>query len=241
MSGTITSIARKAGGNGERSALAAAILKAQQAGAAVERLREAVDRAEEQVAASDQRLVEAAAAIGKAREQHAGALADAASTGKSPAANNALRAARLAQADAEDELEAAKMALTQLKKGGLGEVEQAAAEAETAVSVEVAKVLRPAGEELLERARKARAEFLACYQAALALTEDDEGEAPLFANEFQGLKARDQRCAPLVELRAGILKLNLTVEDWTSAKAAAEPWLRARAALRFDADAGLPT
>jgi hypothetical protein len=143
-------------------------------------------------------------------------------------------------ADCEDGLQAAKTALAQLKKGGLGDVEQAAAQAENAVLIEIAKVLRPVGEELLERARKARTEFLSCYQTVLAVTEDAERTAPVFLNDVQSRNARDQRMQPFAALRAELFKLNLTMEDWAAAKTAAGPLLRARAALRTDADVLLP-
>jgi hypothetical protein len=122
-----------------------------------------------------------------------------------------------------------------------GEGFEASAQAENMILAEVARVLAPVGEELLARAKQLKAELLLVLQTLYALT-GEEVAVPLFGGEIARLNARDARMEPLAGLRDQVFRFSLEAakKDWAVARSAAEPWLRARAALREDADALLP-
>ena len=238
MVGVMPMVARKGNGNGERSALAAAITKARQARTAVSQHHESVGRAERLVSAAQNRLAAATTALEDERQRAADVLRDSASTGKAPAANGAMKAARMGLADAGDELEAAEMALTQLKKGGrFGEVEEGAAQAENQVLVQIAKVLALTGGELLAQAQRKRAELLVLREVLYALT-GEEIDVPLFGGEIARLNGQDARRAPLVSLREEVLKLSSEArpEELAAAREAVKPYIQWRRALRTDPD-----
>ncbi len=95
----------------EREALAQAIADAAAAHRVAMKARDAKARAQDMVAAAEAKLVQATVGIDKARDAQAATMAKAATSGAKPRAANTTREARIKEADARDELEAAKAAL----------------------------------------------------------------------------------------------------------------------------------
>jgi hypothetical protein len=201
--------------------------------------RQAIKRAQSLVADAEAKVSVAGEALEAARTGHAEALAQAASTGQSPKPNGALRNARLALADAEDEAEAARTAFEQLKADP---GDNQAAQADNAVLVEVAHVLALTGGELLARAQRTKAESLILKETLYALTSEETVGVPLFGGEIQRLNAADARRAPLAELRDEVLKRNFEPrpEELAAAREAVKPFVQWRSTLRRDGDAPMP-
>jgi hypothetical protein len=239
---SVTSITARMNSDPLRAALRQAIAKAQKAQAAVAEHQAAIERARSLVEASEAKLEAATAAIATAREHDAKRLAEAISSGGSSSAR-ALKQARAAETDAADTLETARSAFATLK-ADLGDVELASAHAGNAVLTVIAQMLRPVTEQVLERARKTKAEFLVLQRTLVALTAEDDAP-PDFADEIQRHIGRRERAAPLDELRTEVLRfcdlgLQASDEEWAVATETAGRWRQARAVLRSDADAPLP-
>jgi hypothetical protein len=97
----------------EREALAQAIADAAAAHRVALKAHAAKERAQDMVAAAEAKLVQATAGIDKARDAQATTMAKVATSGGRMRADSTTRNARLKEADAQDELEAAKAALAQ--------------------------------------------------------------------------------------------------------------------------------
>jgi hypothetical protein len=228
------------GSDDPRSALREAIAARTVTHAKAELQRKAVERAHTMVRDAEARLTVVGEALEATRSGHAEALAQAASTGAAPTANGALRAARLALSDAEDEADAVRAAFEQLKAD---RGDDQVAQAENAVLTEVARVLALTGRELLARAQRAKAELLILTETLYALTSEETVGVPLFGGEIARLNGQDQRRAPLLGLRDEVLKLSSEPrsEELAVAREAVEPWVRWRSTLRRDADAPDPS
>jgi hypothetical protein len=133
---------------------------------------------------------------------HAEALARAATSGgETPAAKNtALRAARAALSDAEDELTAAQAALEQIETDQ-GDLHAASPQIENAVLVAVAEVVAPIAGLLLEQFRQKQVEAEILKAALLALVDEETVDLPMFRSDVQMLNAKDARRAPISAMR----------------------------------------
>jgi hypothetical protein len=216
--------------------------------AKAERHQEAVRRARSIVAAAEQRVSEAAEILETARGQHAQMIAEAAQSGTAPKTNATLRAARLEQADREDELLAARAALEQIEadRGDVGDEEAAAV---SNVHVAIAGVVMPVAETLLARAKRLRVELECASEILRELLKEEFAnderarQMPAFTNIYKDMDARDVRNAPLQPVRAELEALNsLAAQDdlRRAARAALAPWLQWREALQRDPDAPTP-
>jgi hypothetical protein len=147
---TVTPLARKAEHTDERAALRQAVLAAAHAKAAVAAHCAAIERARELVAEAQTKL--AAARAG----------------GGSPSSAGVIRAARTAERDCEDDIEAAKSALLLLETG-LADLESDAAVAGKAVEKVLAVTMEPVVCRLIEEARVQHAQFVMTQAALSAL------------------------------------------------------------------------
>ena len=237
---SLVAVKRNDGGDDPRDALREAIAARAVAHAKAELQQKAVERAHAMVREAEARLTVVGEALEATRSGHAEALAHAASTGAAPKANGALRAARLALSDAEDEADAARAALEQLKAD---RGDDQIAQAENAVLTEIARVLALTGGELLARAQRAKAELLILTETLYALTSEETVGVPLFGGEIARLNGQDARRAPLLGLRDEALKLSHEPgsEELATAREAVRPWVQWRSTLRRDADAPDPS
>ena len=153
-----------------RAALASALHAKVKADEAVGRQRAGIDRARGGVRAAEAAAKEAEKAVTKARETHAEAIAAAAANDAAPPASG-VRAARQAQVDAEDEVEAAKAALAQLK-ADLPAWEKAAVDAEVEVQKAISEILEPCARQLVHRARQLEQQMAPIRQALEDLCAD---------------------------------------------------------------------
>lgn len=103
--------------------------------------------------------------------------------------------------------------------------------------------MKSVGEQLLQRAKKLKTELLIVHKALLEVADVEEQNVPAFpVDSYAAVVAKSERTAPLAELRAEIFRLSLEAssDEWRTAREAAEPWRRARLALRNNPDAELP-
>jgi hypothetical protein len=234
-----------------RSGLREAIAARAVAHAKAELQQQAIDRARNMVREAEARLNVAGEALEATRALRASSLVESAQTGAAPQANTALRAARQALADSEDEASAVRSALERVEANS-GDFGDEVSAADNAVLVAVAEVVRPVGDELLAKAKRLRIE-LACTLNVLAElsreefandARDRQLDVPVFSNIYKDGAARDARNGPLRALRAAIEEFNtLAAQDEVkkAAKQATDVYVRWRAALRNDPDAGLPS
>jgi hypothetical protein len=237
----VTVLKKNAGDDDGRAGLRAAIRAAAVAQTAVEERRNAIERARHFVGEVQGRIEAATIALNNASEEHAGKVAAAIAQGEKPPAATGVKAARAKLNDHQDELVSAQAALERIGDD-LGDLEHGAAEAANTVLIEVGRVIVPTGAQLFQRAKELKAELLILMQAVFALVGEAETGVPLFGGEVARLTAADARRAPIAELKDQFFRFSLTAtdEDWARAKEAAEPWRRAKFALRSNADVELP-
>jgi hypothetical protein len=242
---------KDSGGDGPRDALRQALAARAVAYAKAELQQQAIERARNMVRDAEARLNLAGEALESARSQHASLLAEAAQAGTARKGNTPLRAARQQLSDCEDEASAARSAVEQLKTDQ-GDVGDEVAEADNAILVAVAEVVRPLGEELLVKAERLRTELSCTLRVLSELSREEfandardrQLDVPTFSSIYKDQDARDARNAPLRELRVALEAFNsLAAQDEVkkAAKQATDVYVRWRAALRSDPSADLPS
>jgi hypothetical protein len=221
----------------ERQALAVAIEAAAMAARATEGGLAAVARASELVDDAQSKHAAASATVSAAKERHTAATAEAIGRG-APVPASAVRAARAAQADAEDDLDAAKAALKQLQTALAG-LEEEAHRADIAVEAAVNSVL--AGEAavlLVERLEHLKRELPELQAKLYFLKSRGFERQGIYSVEVPALHA------PLAEIESRItsaIELGLSFHVTAAEQhPAVEPWRAACAALRDDPDVPLP-
>jgi hypothetical protein len=227
-----------------RAALREAVAEAEKAREAVDRHRAAIGRAEEQVTAAEEKFTLATQAVEAARERHADALADAAGGGKTPLPS-VMRAARLAAADAEDELAAARLACDRLKSSDLERIEQESLEADNAVCCAANVFLTETVERELAQAVDLQRQLFLTRAKLQGLVLDDE-YPPAFPTELQRTRAAKERREAMGELRDRVwAHLNREISlDAVGIRQeffeVDQAWRRYKIALRSDPDAEPP-
>jgi hypothetical protein len=226
-------------GGDPRSSLRRAIADAAKVNDQIERHRQAVARARDMVREAEQKLTVAGEALESARAKHAQAVARAAATGHAAKPNGALRSARAALSDAEDEAAASRAAFDRFVADG-EDLEASNPQLENDVLVAVAETVAPAAQKILDQLQQKQAEVATLQQAFLALTDQETVGLPVFYSEAEKLNMRDARAAPLKELREryfalGSLDSQKSVQERAhEAASAARKW---RTALRHDPEA----
>jgi hypothetical protein len=214
-----------------RAALASALQAQVKSDEAVSRQRAGIDRARGGVRAAEAAAKDAEKAVTKAREAHAEAIAAAAANDAAPPASG-VRAARQAQVDSEDEVEAAKAALDQLR-GDLPTVEAAAREANIAVEAAINAILAPHARQLLAKGMELKCQLAPVVAVLSALSNDTPAGKP----HDQYLDAAKMH-KPLAEVRKDDQAFFETFNKFD--RGGADPWVSARERLRADPDAALP-
>ncbi len=208
-----------------RSELAEAIEHAREAQDAVARQRAAIERTRSSVIAAEKAVKTAEEGVPLAAAAYAQALADAAADETAPP-KSGVAAARLAVVDAQDEVEALKGALAQLKADLPGLQESALAE-EVEVDSAISAVLLVPARALYERTSTLELELEPLRQALATLLKDRMPEAG-------DALAHQRGRAPLNEVYAGIMKFGA----WRAG--GPDLWTVARQRLRENAFAALP-
>ena len=211
----------------ERAELSAAIEHVAAANNSVEAVRAAVARANEMVVAASERLDNARAEVANAKEAQTARLVASASSGETLAPDTTLRAARLREIEAADDLDAARDALA-LVEARLDDPETDHRRAKERVERAVEAVFVGEVDRLIEEAREAQrrvAEKRAVLQAIAANVD-----------AFRQLEARKKIQSFFADTA---FTLTHFYDAWKSSPAA-KPWIDARDALSRDADAELP-
>ena len=225
----------------ERQALAEAIVARDEAACALERGRAAVARAERLVDDAQTKLTDAVAAVADAREHQARLVAEAVSAGSHATPASALRAARAAETDAADDVDATKNALAQLQ-ASLAALEEESHRAELDVECKINSVLAAAGFPLVKRLIKRRAEILELFAILIWMRNR--------SRERQGVTSTFRENPALVSpLFSGVareintaLERGISFDDTEAAlrNPILEHWEDAVAATRTDPDHELP-
>jgi chromosome segregation ATPase len=230
------------GGQDDRRALRAAIEAARKAEQAIEARKGAIARARQLVEAASRKVEAAAAGIVQAKNEHARIFADAAERDGSEAnGSGVIRAARLAELDAQDQIEAANAALARLEQG-LADVEQASRLARNVVLREVNRVCMPHAARLLAEAKELKAK-LAARRHVLQFLFGPENRDEIvggWSSTMDEIKALEDRREPLAGLYRGVSDFLGTINVHDDGKRAAIEWERAREALGTDPDTPLP-
>jgi len=207
-----------------RVALVAALAAKAEADEAVKRQRSGIDRARSLVRAAESAVEEAEKGVTTAREAHAAAIADASANDTAPPASG-MRMARLAKVEAEDEVEAAKAALAQLK-ADLPAVEANARAAAVAIDAAISLILAPYARQLLAKAIALKSQYSPVIAELWAIFQDTPAGKP-FDQHFDAQKGQ----APLAEIRKEIEIFFETFAkfDRTGVN---DPWKSARERLR---------
>jgi DNA repair exonuclease SbcCD ATPase subunit len=207
MDGVATAVRKDTGGD-ERAALREAQAQAETARKAVEERKAAIERAKQLIADAERRVIETNEALTSCREQQADMIAAGAIAGTPPTTSTALRAARLAEADAQDALMAAKAALVHVRDG-LADLEHEAAFAMNSVLTEINVIVRPIVEQLLADGRKKKLQVLETQVILQELVADLKIALPGFAREIETRAALEARMEPLSDIRAQVQAFDL--------------------------------
>jgi hypothetical protein len=201
----------------ERAALRQAIAEAQTARSRVEAHEAAISRAHDLVAGAEQKVAKANATARTQQERLADALQAGALSGKATKPPN-MAVYKAAVTAAEDQLEAARIALQRIS-GERGAVWREAEQAEVRVSTATLEVAMPIAERFAAQAQRARLEArtLEVIVHDLLGVGDNTLASPTL---------------PFAKRRDAILRLLETLGDSAAARIAAEPWRQWRAALR---------
>lgn len=211
----------------ERAELAGAIEHVAAADHNVEAIRAAVERANDMVSAASERLDNARAEVAEAKEAQAARLIASATSGEPLAPDTTLRAARLKEIEAADDLDAARDALA-LIEARLDDPETDHRRAKDRLERAVEAVFLSEVDRLIEEAREAQrkvAEKRAVLQAIAANVD-----------AFRQLEARKKIQSFFADTA---FSLTHFYDAWKSSPAA-KPWLDVRDALLKDADRELP-
>jgi CheY-like chemotaxis protein len=222
-----------------RQKLAAVIAEARKAEAVVVSYRAARERAENLVTAAATKCEEAGAAIDAARQQHAQEVADALRSATEVRASAPLKAAKLAEGDAQEALAAGNAALQRLT-ADLAAAEEASRWAANAVQAAVNSVAAQALQLLLADAMAAKIRFTVSMAIVGQVLSTDA--APSGFDGADAVRAQNQRNAPLAGLREQLEKLGASVTEAAGGRIASSlaAWASARSALTTDATAPLP-
>lgn len=212
-----------------RQSLAAAVEKAADAREALNHHRSAIERVQANVRQGEHRIRAAEKALEEAQEAHAGALA-AAAADDTPHPTNGVREARQAIADAQDDVEATKTALAQLK-AELVDWERAAREADIELETAVTAVLEPQMRQLLDQAWELRNKLAPIRRSLFALFND---RPEMAKNDLGFEKGQQQLDAIREEVSKFFGSFGSDIDEKT-----AEPWRAARERLRADPYAAL--
>jgi hypothetical protein len=210
-----------------RAELADAMEHVAAADNAVEAVRAAVKRANAMVVAASERLDEARTEVAEAKEAQTACLVASASTGEALKPDTSLRAARLKEIEAGDDLDAARDALA-LVEARLDDPETDHRRAKERVERAAEAVFVGEVDRLIDEAREAQAkvaERRAVLQAVAANID-----------YMQQIGVRKKIEAFFCD---SSFTLHGNYDAWKSS-AAARPWLDVRAALLTDADKELP-
>jgi hypothetical protein len=211
-----------------RAELADAMEHVAAADNAVEAVRAAVKRANEMAVAASSRLDEARTEVAEAKEAQTARLVASASTGEPLKPDTTLRAARMREIEAADELDAARDALA-LVEARLDDPETDHRRAKERVERAVEVVFVGDVDRLIEEAREAQAK-VAEKRAVLQCIAAN-------ADAFRQLAARNKIQSFFLDTS---FALQHNYDAWKS-HPATKPWIDARDALSRDADAELPT
>ena len=231
MTASVQPLRKEIGGaDSLREALATKQQEAKEARQRADNLRAAVERARGVVRRLEQAVTAADKSITKAREEHAAAIASAATSDTAPPASG-VRAARQAKADLEDELEAAKAALTKLK-ADLPAWEEVARKADIETEAAVNAVLVPHVQAVLEMVMNLHRQLVPLRLVLASLCE-------LPPTQWAEQPAWEKAQAPLQQVRAAIESF-VTQEGKIVEPTGETVWQRARALLRENPHAALP-
>jgi hypothetical protein len=212
----------------ERSELAAAIEHVSAADNSVEAVRAAVGRANEMVSAASERLEEARVEVANAKEAQTARLVASASSGEALAPDTTLRAARMREIEAADDLDAARDALG-LVEQRLDDPELDQRRAKERLERAREAVFVGEVDRLIEEAREAQAKVAEKRAVLQAIAAN--------VDAFRQLAARNKIQSFFLDTS---FALQHNYDAWKS-HPAAKPWLDVRDALSRDADAELPT
>jgi hypothetical protein len=231
-----------------RATLAGAIEDAAAAGRAAESGRAAIERARSFVSEAEKRLAAATEGVAEQKQRFV-ARTTAAAAGDDAAVPISMRAVRMAEIEAADELEASKAAL-ELVKGGIAALEEEARVAGHHAAAARNAVLAAGAAPLLAEAERLRVKFLQHLAVLSLLTEvDHEAERRRrFSRNIsiRELNADEDRSAPLAETKAATnglvsqLLSDLERLQHTHVAPAVELWNAARASLMRDPATPLP-
>jgi hypothetical protein len=221
----------------EREALAAAIAANSEAERAAERGRVAVTHASELVSKNETKLAEAQAAVVDAKERHTAATAAAIGRG-GPLPSSALRSARAAQADIQDDLDAAQAALEQLQ-ASLAELDENVVAGEIGIEAAINRVLGVAAGQLVHDLVACRTELIQLLSVCYFIRERAGERRGTFFSPIPEL------AAPLADIKPEIDSALAAGVPFNSVERAlmhpaVEAWAQACAALRDDPDVVLP-
>lgn len=162
---TVTAISRKDKDSGdERAVLRDAVAAAAEARDAVTRAENVIERAERLVAENQTKLANATKAVADAQSEDARRLASVLAAGGTSPTARATRQARTDEAEAADDVAAARSALASLREDHLVDAERVAV-ASRAVDAAVAAALKPTALVLLKEARACHLQFLRMCEA----------------------------------------------------------------------------
>jgi hypothetical protein len=213
--------------SGERAELSAAIEHVAAADNTLEAVRAAVKRANEMVSAASEQLDVARAEVATAKEAQTSRLVASASSGEALAPDTTLRAARMRELEAADDLDAARSALG-LLEARLDDPEHDHHRAKDRLDRTVEAVFVGDVDRLLAEALAAQAlvaEKRAVLQAIVANID-----------HFRQLETRKK-------IESFFFDCSFTLQhqyDAWKSHPATKPWIDARDALSRDADAELP-
>jgi hypothetical protein len=226
MAPKISLIRSDSGLPSDRAGLVAALQAAEAAKAVLTKHGAAIGRVRSQVYGMDGRIEMAGAKITEERTAHAHALASAA-TEDALAPPSGVRAARQALTELQDERDAVKIALDDLK-AQLPDIELAAKQADADVDTEINKILQPLAVDLISRERRLTAEIAALRGSLASLFRANE-----IPHTEYDYRIKRSTVADLVRSEFERELENLL-------PVGADVWRATRAALRRDPNAPLP-
>jgi hypothetical protein len=210
----------------ERGALRAAIENASSTKVALSKAQASLEAATEHMARAGVRLRAAGVAVGKVREEHIERVANALGDGREPPSATSVQAARDAESEARDELDAARAA-AELIKSDIADLESDVAVAGRAVHKALAEMMDPACRALIVQVRARHQQFLRAKSALLSVA---------------GLFDTWSEVAKEANTAANQPGFRLLHGDTTESQSGAvrQQWESALKALRENADAKLP-
>jgi hypothetical protein len=209
-----------------RAALRAAIENAASVKADLAKRQASLEAATEHVVRAEQRLRTASAAVGQAREEHIERVANALGDGREPPSATSVQAARDAESEARDELDAARAAAEQIKSN-IADLESDVSVANRARDRALAQFLEPTCRRLTAEVRERHEKFV-CARTALL----EVATATLFDTWSETYKE--------AHLAANQPDFRLHGDTASRSSATREQWETALKALRTDPDAALP-